>query len=169
MWPTPVPFGLLVLRAIPLWLPVCNSLHHVTKDLPALSAYSTTPVVESGITSASFWADVPHYISAAPNPKAALALVNRVETFLHFTIDTTELQNQAFAFDAKVSQAIVENPQMAAYVRQLEARDQEENLDVEPAPAPKGNGGGNGHANGKDMEEELQRFLRHRKDRKDDE
>ena len=122
----------------------------------------------SGITSASFWANVPHYISAAPNPKAALALVNRVETFLHFTIDTTELQNQSFAFDAKVSQAIAENPQMAAYVRQLEARDQEESLDVEPAPAPKGNGG-NGHANGKDMEEELQRFLRQRKDRKDDE
>ncbi len=122
----------------------------------------------SGITSASFWANVPHYISAAPNPKAALALVNRVETFLHFTIDTTELQNQSFAFDAKVSQAIAENPQMAAYVRQLEARDQEEGLDVEPAPAPKGNGG-NGHANGKDMEEELQRFLRQRKDRKDDE
>jgi predicted ATP-grasp superfamily ATP-dependent carboligase len=121
----------------------------------------------SGLPSASFWANVPHYISAAPNPKAALALVNRVETFLHFTIDTTELQNQAFAFDAKVSQAIAENPQMAAYVRQLEARDQEESLDVEPAP--KGNGGGNGHANGKDMEEELQRFLRQRKDRKDDE
>ena len=123
----------------------------------------------SGLPSASFWANVPHYISAAPNPKAALALINRVETFLHFTIDTTEIQNQAFAFDAKVSQAIAENPQMAAYVRQLEARDQEESLDVEPAPAPKGNGGGNGHANGKDMEEELQRFLRQRKDRKDDE
>jgi hypothetical protein len=58
---------------------------------------------------------------------------------------------------------------MAAYVRQLEARDQEDSLDVEPAPAQKGNGGGNGHANGKDMEEELRRFLRQRKDRKDDE
>src|SRR5262245_477555 len=34
----------------------------------------------SGIPSASFWANVPHYISAAPNPKAALALVKRVET-----------------------------------------------------------------------------------------
>lgn len=125
----------------------------------------------AGIASASFWANVPHYISASPNPKAALALITRVETFLHFTIDTTELKNQAFAFDAKVSQAIAENPQMAAYVRQLEARDQEESFDVEPAAAaaPKGNGGGNGHANGKDMEEELQRFLRQRKDRKDDE
>lgn len=120
----------------------------------------------SGITSASFWANVPHYISAAPNPKAALALVKRVETFLHFTLDTTELHNQALAFDTKVAQAVSENPQMAAYVRQLEARDQEESSEMEPAP--KGNGG-NGHANGKDMEEELQRFLRQRKNKKDDE
>jgi proteasome assembly chaperone (PAC2) family protein len=120
----------------------------------------------SGIASASFWANVPHYISAAPNPKAAFALVKRVETFLHFTLDTAELQDQAVDFDTKVAQAVSENPQMAAYVRQLEARDQEENLEMEPTS--KGNGG-NGHANGKDMEEELQRFLRQRKNKKDDE
>lgn len=122
----------------------------------------------SGISSASFWANVPHYISAAPNPKAALALVRRVEAFLHFTLDTTELSTQAFTFDTKVAQAVAENPQMAAYVRQLEAREQqEEGFEVEPAP--KGNGGGNGHANGKDMEAELQRFLQQRKNKKDDE
>lgn len=122
----------------------------------------------SGIPSASFWANVPHYISAAPNPKAALALVKRVETFLHFSLDTTELSTQAFTFDAKITQAVAENPQMAAYVRQLEAREQqEEGFEIEPAP--KGNGGGNGHANGKDMEAELQRFLQQRKNKKDDE
>jgi len=122
----------------------------------------------SGIPSASFWANVPHYISAAPNPKAALALVKRVETFLHFTLDTTELSTQAFTFDTKVAQAVAENPQMAAYVRQLEAREQQEE-GFEMEPAPKGNGGGNGHANGKDMEAELQRFLQQRKNKKDDE
>ena len=42
----------------------------------------------------------------------------------------------------------------------------EEGLEIETAP--KGNGG-NGHANGKDLEEDLQRFLRQRKDKKDDE
>lgn len=122
----------------------------------------------SGIPSASFWANVPHYISAAPNPKAALALVKRVEAFLHFSMDTTELSTQSFTFETKVAQAVAENPQMAAYVRQLEAREQqEEGFEVEPAP--KANGGGNGHANGKDMEAELQRFLQQRKNKKDDE
>jgi hypothetical protein len=139
-----------------------------------LTSYGTGPAGIVGVFSACRQSDlgkllghVPHYISAAPHPKAALPCQSS-RVVSPFTIDTTELQSQAFAFDAKVSQAIAENPQMAAYVRQLETRDQEESLDVEPAPAPKGNGG-NGHANGKDMEEELQRFLRQRKDRKDDE
>ena len=34
---------------------------------------------EAGIPSASLWASVPHYVAAAPNPKAALALVRRLE------------------------------------------------------------------------------------------
>jgi len=120
----------------------------------------------ASLPSISFWASVPHYISAAPNPKAALALVGRLESFLHFTLDTTELSIAAADFDKRVAQAVAENPNMAAYVRQLEERDQEEGLAMETAP--RGNGG-NGHANGQDLEEELQRFLRQRKDKKEDE
>jgi proteasome assembly chaperone (PAC2) family protein len=119
----------------------------------------------AGLASVSFWASVPHYISAAPNPKAALALIGRLESFLHFTLDTTELRAAAVDFDAKVAQAVAENPNMAAYVRQLEERDLEEGLVMETAP--KGNGG-NGHANGKDLEEELQSFLQRRKTKKDE-
>jgi len=118
-----------------------------------------------GLASVSFWANVPHYISAAPNPKAALALVGRLESFLQFNLDTTELRISAVDFDKRVAQAVAENPNMASYVRQLEEREREANLEVEAAP--KGDGG-NGHANGKDLEEELQRFLRQRKDKKDD-
>jgi hypothetical protein len=53
-------------------------------------------------------------------------------------------------------------------VRQLEARELQEDLTAEPAPKSS-EGGGNGHANGKDMEEALQQFLRQRKNKKDDE
>ena len=120
----------------------------------------------AGLASVSFWANVPHYISAAPNPKAALALIGRLESFLHLTLDTTELRVATLDFDSKIAQAVAENPNMATYIRQLEDRDPHEGLEMEPAP--KGNGG-NGHANGKDMEEELQRFLRQRKNKKDDE
>ena len=122
---------------------------------------------QAGLTSISFWANVPHYISAAPNPKAALALVSRLESFLHIALDTTELVTGATEFDAQVTKAIAENPNLAAYVKRLEEQEQEEGLETEPA-APDKTGNGNGHANGKDMAEELQRFLQQRKDRKDD-
>jgi len=121
----------------------------------------------AGLPSLSFWANVPHYISASPNPKAALALVGRLSSFLNFSVDTTELRAAATDFDAKIARAVAENPEMASYVRQLEARDLQEDLTVEPAPKSQ-EGGGNGHANGKDMEEALQQFLRQRK-KKDDE
>src|SRR2546422_2264130 len=120
----------------------------------------------AGLASVSFWANVPHYISAAPHPKAALALIGRLESFLHLTLDTTELRVATLDFDSKIAQAVAENPNMATYIRQLEDRDPQEGLEMEPAPKSEG---GNGHANGKDMEEELQRFLRQRKNKKDDE
>jgi proteasome assembly chaperone (PAC2) family protein len=121
----------------------------------------------AGVASLSFWANVPHYISASPNPKAALALVGRLASFLNFTIDTTELRAAAADFDVKIARAVAENPEMASYVRQLEARDLQEDVTVEPAPKSQ-EGGGNGHANGKDMEEALQQFLRQRKKKDDD-
>ncbi len=121
----------------------------------------------AGLASLSFWASVPHYISASPNPKAALALVNRLESFLHFTLDTTELRAAAADFDAKIARAVAENPEMTSYVRQLEARDLQEDVTVEPASKSK-ESGGNGHANGKDMEEALQHFLRQRRKKDED-
>lgn len=126
---------------------------------------------QAGVTSVSFWANVPHYISASPNPKAALALVTRLESFLHVALDTTELVSGAAEFDTQVAKAVAENPNMAAYVKQLEEQEQEEGLlmdNVPPENGGNGHGNGNGHANGKDMAEELQRFLQQRKDRKDE-
>ena len=44
----------------------------------------------SGIPSASLWAAVPHYIAAAPNPKAALALVRKREGLVGVAVDAGE-------------------------------------------------------------------------------
>ena len=110
----------------------------------------------AGIPSASFWANVPHYVSISPNPKAAHALIVRLASFLDFPIDTTELESAAKEFNARLVEAIAQNPNVAAYVKQLEERDPE---DTAEAMQTQGNGG-NGHANGKDFEEELQRLLR---------
>ena len=93
----------------------------------------------------------------------------RLESFLQVALDTTELVSGAAEFDTQVAKAVAENPNMAAYVKQLEEQEQEEGLHMDTAsPENGGNGHGNGHANGKDMAEELKRFLQQRKDRKDD-
>ena len=48
-----------------------------TRARPGSSASCTRPAPAPGCPSASLWAAVPHYVAAAANPKAALALLRR--------------------------------------------------------------------------------------------
>src|SRR5206468_2005440 len=45
-----------------------------------------------GLASVSLWAAVPHYVSLAPSPRAARALVERLGVLLGTTIETGELE-----------------------------------------------------------------------------
>ena len=47
---------------------------------------------QAGLPSASLWAAVPHYIAAAPNPKASLALVRKLEGLVGVAVDASELE-----------------------------------------------------------------------------
>ncbi len=42
---------------------------------------------DAGLPSMSLWASVPHYVAAAPCPKAALALVQRLEELVGVSVD----------------------------------------------------------------------------------
>ena len=53
-----------------------------------------------GMPSASLWAAVPHYVAAVPNPKAALALLRRLEGFTGIVIEASELEDAMSRFDA---------------------------------------------------------------------
>src|SRR5579884_4317774 len=46
----------------------------------------------ANIPSLSLWAAVPHYVSLAPSPRAALALVDRFGELMHLGIDTGDLE-----------------------------------------------------------------------------
>jgi predicted ATP-grasp superfamily ATP-dependent carboligase len=46
----------------------------------------------SNIPSVSLWAAVPHYVSLAPSPRAALALCQRLGDVLGTQVDTAELE-----------------------------------------------------------------------------
>src|SRR3989440_89795 len=75
---------------------------------------------EAGIPSASLWASVPHYVAAAPNPKAALALVRRLEGLVGANVDATELEQAADDYERQVSLAVQSDPDVKSFVERLE-------------------------------------------------
>src|SRR3954454_8291746 len=74
------------------------------------------------IPSVSLWAAVPHYVSLAPSPRAALALTQRLSDILGVSIDTAELDEASERYSEQVSEAVVSDDETAAYVEELEER-----------------------------------------------
>ncbi|MGX1791723.1 PAC2 family protein [Microbacterium sp. NPDC055312] len=73
------------------------------------------------IPSASLWASVPHYVaSAAPSPKATLALLDRLEELTGVGPTREHMRTEAAAWEASIDAAAAEDEDMAEYIRQLE-------------------------------------------------
>jgi proteasome assembly chaperone (PAC2) family protein len=107
----------------------------------------------AGLPSASLWAAVPHYIAAAPNPKAALALVRKLEGLVGVVVDASELEAAAGDYDRQVNVAVQSDPDVQAFVERLEQAAESES-DEESGPLPSGD----------TIARDLQRFLRQRDD-----
>jgi proteasome assembly chaperone (PAC2) family protein len=107
---------------------------------------------EAGVPSASLWATVPHYVAAAPNPKAALALVRKLEGLVGVTVDGSELEAAAADYERQVSLAVQSDPDVQAFVERLEKAAEEEDEPVDPSQLPSGDS----------IAREFQRFLRQR-------
>jgi predicted ATP-grasp superfamily ATP-dependent carboligase len=108
----------------------------------------------AGVPSVSLWAAVPHYVSLAPSPKAALALCERLGGVLGAPIDTAELTEAAESYQRQVTEAVSTDDETAAYVEELEQRvDTIEELDI---------------PSGDSLAAELTRFLRERDAESDD-
>jgi proteasome assembly chaperone (PAC2) family protein len=101
------------------------------------------------LPSVSLWAAVPHYVSLAPSPRAALALCQRLGDILGATIDVSELEEASERYSEQVSEAVASDDETAAYVEELESR--AELLDDEQ-DIPSGDS----------LAAELTRFLRER-------
>ncbi|HEY2767478.1 MAG TPA: PAC2 family protein [Solirubrobacteraceae bacterium] len=108
---------------------------------------------EAGLPSVSLWASVPHYVAAAPSPKAALALVRRLEGLLGVSVDTAELEEATVGYERQVGLAVSSNPEVQAFVDRLE-EDEDESDDplLLPGDLPSGDL----------LASEFQRFLRQR-------
>jgi predicted ATP-grasp superfamily ATP-dependent carboligase len=105
----------------------------------------------AGLVSASLWAATPHYISAAPNPQAALALLERLAEIAGTPAGSAELERAASEYQLRVASAIADDPDVAGYVEQLEQA-----ADRDDPPT------------GEELAADFERYLREQSDEKDD-
>ncbi|HEY3435937.1 MAG TPA: PAC2 family protein, partial [Solirubrobacterales bacterium] len=105
---------------------------------------------QGGIDSASLWAAVPHYVAAVPNPKAALALLRRLEGLTGIAVEAAELEEETVDYEEQIGRAVAANPEIEELVSRIEA-EQSELLDEE-GDLPSAD----------TLAQDFQRFLRQR-------
>jgi predicted ATP-grasp superfamily ATP-dependent carboligase len=76
-----------------------------------------------GIPVLSLWAGLPHYINASPNPRGALALIQKLVQCLHFRVDEEPLRRTAAEFEERISKLVASDADLSEYVRQLKKRE----------------------------------------------
>jgi proteasome assembly chaperone (PAC2) family protein len=108
---------------------------------------------QAGINSASLWAAVPHYVAAVPNPKAALALLRRLEGLTGIAVEASELEEESSDYEEQIGRAIAANPEIEDLVARIEA-EQVDLLTEEGEELPSAD----------TIAREFQRFLRQRGD-----
>jgi proteasome assembly chaperone (PAC2) family protein len=105
-----------------------------------------------GMTSASLWAAVPHYVAAVPNPKATLALLRRLEGLTGIAVDAGDLEEESASYEEQIGRAVAANPEIAELVERIEAvqveQFGEDNTDLPSADS---------------IAREFQRFLQQRR------
>jgi predicted ATP-grasp superfamily ATP-dependent carboligase len=109
-----------------------------------------TACIDAGLPSASLWASVPHYVAAASNPKAALALLRGVEGLVSVSVDVSEFESAAADYERQVGLAVQSDPDIQAFVERLEQATESEQASASQVPS------------GDVLAREFQRFLRQR-------
>jgi proteasome assembly chaperone (PAC2) family protein len=107
---------------------------------------------QTGLDSASLWAAVPHYVAAVPNPKAALALLRRLEGLTGIAVEASELEEETADYEEQIGRAVAANPEIEELVARIEA--EQADLFDEEGELP----------NADTLAREFQRFLRQRGD-----
>jgi proteasome assembly chaperone (PAC2) family protein len=105
---------------------------------------------QRGIQSASLWAAVPHYVAAVPNPKAALALLRRLEGLTGVAVDASELEEETRTYEEQVGRAVAANPEIEELVGRIEEEQAEQFTMPEEVPSADA------------LARDFQRFLRQR-------
>ena len=101
----------------------------------------------------SFWAAIPHYVSAPPCPKGTLALLSHVEDLLGATVDLDDLVEDSRAWERGADEYVQEDEDLAEYLEQLEQA-------ADAAALPQ--------ASGEAIAREFERYLERRQTGRED-
>lgn len=71
----------------------------------------------------SLWAGLPHYIADSPNPRGALALLQKLLASVDTKVDEEPLRREAADFEERVSAMVAADPELSEYVRELKRRE----------------------------------------------
>jgi hypothetical protein len=71
----------------------------------------------------SLWAGLPHYINVSPNPRGALALLEKLAPCLDLKLDDEPLRRSSGEFEQRISDLVAADPEISEYVRQLKRRE----------------------------------------------
>jgi proteasome assembly chaperone (PAC2) family protein len=104
----------------------------------------------AGISSVSLWAAVPHYVAAVPNPKAALALSERLETITGVAADLSGLKEETFTYEEQIGRAVSADPEIEELVGRIESEQKKRGEGEAEVPS------------GDALAVEFQRFLKQR-------
>jgi proteasome assembly chaperone (PAC2) family protein len=107
---------------------------------------------QAGLTAVSLWASVPHYVAAAPNPKAALALIRSFEGIAGVAVDALDLEQSADDYERQVNAAVATDPDVKSFVERLERTLDEVTEDAPPEQIPSADS----------IARDFQRFLKQR-------
>ena len=104
----------------------------------------------AGLPSASLWATTPHYLRETASPKAALALIERLNELVGLRLDTTDLEIASAAYERQVNDMLEGEDEVVDYVRRLEEDSDDGDDETEPFEIPSTD----------QLAAEVERFLR---------
>lgn len=87
-----------------------------------ISGVLSTMLRDREMPLASVRANVPHYVSAMPNPPASLAILRALSAMLSVEIPLGRMIRASAAFDTQLNEATSKNAEVLEYVRSLEER-----------------------------------------------
>jgi hypothetical protein len=77
---------------------------------------------KAGFPTTSLWGIAPHYVSATPNLPVSEALLRKLDALYGLGLQLRDLSRAAERFNSRVSSLVADDPDVSAYVRELEQR-----------------------------------------------